>query len=219
MEEKIIDNRTLHQGIPVILILGYGKVGKDTTSDYLVSKYGYKKKASGDKMRELQSKINPIVEHRYKFTDTDDIEYEHVVYKRYNEWLNIYGYEAAKDPKNVSGFRQSLVDLAESIKSTFNDEIWIDSILPLNGTEKGIVISDGRNQYEIKRALHYGCIVIKLNRNGIGPANKTEEESIRNCESYITEQIDNNGTKEELYKKIDDIMYRYSDAKSGKYRG
>lgn len=211
-----MDKKELHTNVPVVLFLGYGRVGKDTASDYLVQKYGYTRKASGDKMRELQESINPVIEHRFINTDELGIEFMDTRYKRYKEWQDIYGYSGAKD--NVSGFRQSLVDLAESMKKVFGDEVWINTILPLGGKERGIVISDGRNRYEAMRVLNYGGIIIRLTRNGVEAANNTEKESIANTMNLVHETIENNGTKEELYKKLDDIMSRYRSAINGSYR-
>lgn len=207
----------IHSYIPVILVVGYGKCGKDTTSDYLVEKYGYKKKGSGEKMRELQEKINPIIEHRQKVIDDKGIVCETITYKRYKEWQDIYGYEAAKEVKNVSGFRQSLVDLAESMKGIFGNEIWIDTVLPLTDNRpKGIVVSDGRNRFEAMRVLNYGGLVIRITRKGVGPANETEKQSIEDCNGCIHEVIENDGTREELYNKIDKVIIRYANGKAGR---
>jgi len=208
-----VTTKEANNRIPVILVLGYGKVGKDTTSDYLVEKYGYKKKGSGDKMRELQEHINPSIEHEYIYTDASGGVCKTKMYKTYKQWIEMYGYDAAKDVKNVSGFRQSLVNLAEGMKAVFGDEVWIDTILPYGGKETGIVISDGRNRYEAMRVLHYGGLVIRLTRDGVGPANETEKKSVELAMDTVHETIENNGTKEELYAKIDDVIRRYNDAR------
>jgi hypothetical protein len=220
MAEVKLDKSELHKRVPVILVIGYGKVGKDTTSDYLASKYGYKKKASGDKMRELQEKINPVIEHEYTQVDSDGFPGKRKLYMRYNEWVKLYGYDNAKNPRVCSGFRQSLVDLAESMKSTFGDEVWINGVLPLNADlRQGIVISDGRNLYEVMRTLHHYGLTILINRKGVAAANETEKASIANIKpGCILETVENDGTKEELYAKLDDIINRYYDGRSSKYK-
>ncbi len=193
-----------------ILLVGYAGCGKDTVANYLVEKYGYTKKASGDKLRELQEKINPLVENSYnteKGSKTESIialNSERVVeYKRYNEWLAIYGYEDSK--YKVSGFRQSLVDLGESLRKVFGQDVWINQVCNeefKNNINKRIVIADGRNKYEANRARICGGIIIKILRKDA--ANEIERLSVADVDPDYT--INNTGTGQELYISLDGIM-------------
>ncbi len=182
-----------------ILLVGYAGCGKDTVANYLVEKYGYAKRASGDKLRELQEKINPLVENSYNTEKSERV----VEYKRYNEWLEIYGYEDSK--YKVSGFRQSLVDLGESLRKVFGQDIWINQVCNeefKNNINKRIVIADGRNKYEANRVRICGGIIIKILRKDA--ANEIERLSVADVDPDYT--INNMGTRQELYISLDGIM-------------
>lgn len=176
-----------------IILLGYARSGKDTAADYFSAKYGYTKKASGRKMRDLLEYMPIYIEHIEK----DGTK----LYKTFKEWTELFGYEYCKD--NITGYRKALVGLGHGAREILYQNIWIDR--SLEDVEKGqkIVVSDGRYQSEIEKAQKLGGIAIEIMRTK--PVNDTEKESMSKLKpDYL---LDNRNISIEEFKvKLDKII-------------
>ena len=68
-----------------------------------------------------------------------------------------------------------------------------------------IVINDVRFQHEIDVLKKYSAIIIKLNNNNTQSDNHISENEIKNI-TQIDHIVDNNSSKENLYKQIESIV-------------
>lgn len=95
-----------------------------------------------------------------------------------------------------------------------NENVWIDILLKkIINCNENIYVSDIRFLNELEALKNNNFICIKLVRNinidriGTGSYSHISENSIE--DKYWDFVIDNNGTLEELYIKIDNILLKY----------
>jgi hypothetical protein len=111
---------------------------------------------------------------------------------QFREFLQYYGTEAHRD--------------------IFGPDIWLDRALPVGGYYAGrkIVITDVRYKNEIDRIHHLGGIVIRVNRPKVlSDAQKDLHRSEFDATTYpdaVDLQVDNDGTIEELYAKVEEVL-------------
>jgi dephospho-CoA kinase len=161
-----------------IIINARGGAGKDTFADYLVEKYGFTKIAFAD----------PIYEIAYKYFGMTIKD----------RWL-----------------LQQIGQKFREIRPT----IWIDYAMKKVESISLVGISDLRQHNEYSIALENGFLPIRINtalnlrvnriwkRDGQYPDLKLlENESETGADKYKYYEISNNGSLEDLYKKIDWIM-------------
>ena len=98
----------------------------------------------------------------------------------------------------------------EVMRQNMHDAIWIDScLMRYNGTPT--VIADTRFQNELKMIKKSGGILILVKRGELPSREEMEAKGAHKSEwdwmgwnfDFV---IDNNGTKEELFKKVDDLI-------------
>ena len=98
----------------------------------------------------------------------------------------------------------------EVMRQNMHDAIWIDScLMRYNGTPT--VIADTRFQNELKMIQKSGGILILVKRGELPSREEMEAKGAHKSEwdwmgwnfDFV---IDNNGTKEELFKKVDDLI-------------
>jgi len=181
-----------------MLLLAVGHracVGKDTAANYLVQKYGFKKRAFADPVKQAAKAI---------FGLTDAQLYDQ------------------KEKETVDPFwgvtpRVILQKMGtECMRHGFSSDIWIKAakkyIFSEENKKYNWVFSDARFLNEIESIKSWGGFVIKLNRPGY--ADKTENAGIAQhpseveldnfCEwDYV---ITNDGYLAELYQKLDEII-------------
>ena len=162
------------------MIVGFsGKmiVGKTTSSNYLIEK-GFVKLSFADKIKEIAK--------------------------------NYFGWDGAKDEKGRK-LLQSIGDVGRS----YDPDIWIryvdHQVQSLENFDKvnQFTIDDIRFENEIKWIEKNNGIVIKISRNtkyatNLHGTTHISENELNNY--HFKHSIENNGTFEELYKKIDKII-------------
>ena len=183
---------------PVVAFVGFARSGKDTGALYL-EKYGYKKKAEADKLRELALYLNPIIERK-------DENGQVIDRKAYKCWIEELGYEEAKT--KISGIREFLVKLGHGARQVLDPDIWLNQVLPpdicFTELSQKITISDCRYKNTIDRVHECGGIAIEVRRKGKEAANDTERASISGLKAdYV---ITNDGSIEAYYRELDKIM-------------
>ena len=172
-----------------IMINGRSLSGKDQVKDYLSDKYSFKS----------TSFAKPI-------------------------------YEIARDyfGRDMSNGRQYgdkelLINIGQKLRE-INPSIWVDYALnTINNSDYPFwVISDVRQKNEYIRCKHEGFIPIRVNstlenriercklRDGFTPTKETIElwssEGECGADNFSYHEVYNNGSLEELYKQIDDII-------------
>jgi nucleoside 2-deoxyribosyltransferase len=131
--------------------------------------------------------------------------------KRYNEIVGEIGYEAAKKHGCV---RQHLIDVGHSGRSVFWESVWIDRLLSKaearndgRGQDLPLAIPDGRyaNEAEtVKKLKNRRAFVVRVKRKGCKAKHETEKRSIGEIVPDVV--LRNDGTKEELYEKLETTM-------------
>jgi len=184
------------QNAMFIGLLGKMGSGKSTTAAHITKKYNYEEKFYSKKLKDVCQLLFGFNEEQLYGSKKQEIDKRWGISPR--QAMQFVGTDL---------FRKQLVNLIPGIGENF----WIRTLDTelING--QNYVISDCRMQNEIDFIKKKGGVVIKIIRD--------EEEEINNNETklHVTEcEIDNvtefdyiihnNGTKEELFKKIDEFM-------------
>jgi hypothetical protein len=170
----------------LISFLASKQAGKDTCGDYLVNKYGFKKDAFAKSLKDI-CKIACCLSDQ-----------------------QLYGSDEEKniiDPRWNKSSRQIMQHIGtELFRNGFRDDIWIYSFKLRYNKNINTAICDVRFQNEVDCIKDLGGYVIKLVRsNKQSNDMHISEQEINTIENFDYEII-NDGTLEELYKKLE-IIY------------
>ncbi len=155
---------------------GWGRCGKDSAAGFLVER-GWERRAFADPLRDLAAAADPIV-------GSADGEY-----RTYTEYLNHYGYDEAK---SHGDFRPFLQRLGDGARKVFGDDFWVDMAVANLTTDTAW--ADVRYSGEGDAIKSRGGIVIKIEREGCGPANAFEAEHHAMEDYPFDTVIHNNGS-------------------------
>jgi len=175
----------------IVSISGKAGSGKDTIGDYLVKERGFKKIALADPIKRLVKDV---------FVLDDETVYDR---KKREEPLEKWNGWTVRKLLQFIG--------TELFRKNIDEAIWVKSLLYTieKDKEHDYVISDARFKNEIENLKEYAkddFLSIKVIRDGyVGEVGIIGHES----EKYDLETdvvIENNGTFEDLYRKIDEII-------------
>src|SRR5215831_2314257 len=169
--------------------------GKDTVAAYLVKEHGFERKAFADPLKKSVAALFDI-----PFSEVDKLK---------NDELNIVRLWTAFGACHDMTFRTFLQRYGtESHRDVFGDSFWLDYTLPVQGFYPGreIVVTDVRFRNEANRVTTLGGYLIHISR----------ESALDNQDPHRSEQfefdtdyvIENDGSLDELYAKIDDILIK-----------
>jgi dephospho-CoA kinase len=179
------DTRLTRAGKIPLLIGTTGKKysGKDTAADYIAKKYNFVKYS-------LSEPLKSALQILFKFTD----EQLHTDLKE------------QVDPRYGKSPRQIMQHIGTDVlRKCYGDDFFLNHI---NLNEK-IIIADVRFKNERDFIKRNGGIIIKINRDtGHNDAHESENNNIES--DFV---IDNNGSKEELFAKLDQIILLHLQAK------
>jgi len=184
--------------------LGKMRSGKSTCAEYIKKNYNYEEKFFAESLKY-------IIQYLFKFSDEQ-------LYGNDKQKIDEYWGISARQAMQYIGtnlFREQMDKLIPGISESF----WITVLERELNKNKNYVFSDCRMQNEIdfiKKFGNHGGIIVKI----IRPQKEVEERDIlkedhtlsHKTESNIDEVkgydyvIINDGTKEDLYKKLDDLM-------------
>jgi hypothetical protein len=171
---------TGYPGYEIIGLTGYAQSGKDTVASVLVEKYGYRRIAFADKIRDFLYEINPMV----ACSPTGYLQ----------DLVDLVGWDAAKQEPQV---RRLLQDLGNSARKLFDKDIWITAALSTVQSGERVVVTDVRFENEAEKIKELGGQLWRVKRVGFGPVNDHVSES--ELDGYKVSQIFvNNGTLEDL---------------------
>jgi hypothetical protein len=174
--------------------------GKDTCGDYICENFNYKRYAFADPLKKaVQNMFDFSDEQLYSEKKEEKDIYWDIEPRRV---LQIFGTDIVRNlfPKY----------LLPKLGNNFwikRFEIWYEK----NKNPTGIIVTDLRFQNEIDIIKKLGGIVIKIKREGgrnKSEIDKHESENIEMLEN-IDYKINNDSTKEELYKKINYYIDMY----------
>ncbi len=183
----------------VYAIIGQKRVGKDTAADHICEKLECNKHALATPLKELVCAMFEI-----DMETLDDYKNEGVRLKA--QRLDKETYAIADYPVDVS-FRHILQRCGDRQKAFFGLDCYMRKFHEKLLHKDVIVVSDVRLPEEQKWLMaHTNVTFIKIVRNvkqDIDSAHRTEVEVDKLGYDVL---VDNNGTKEELYAKIDKII-------------
>jgi dephospho-CoA kinase len=181
----------------IIGLLARSRSGKDTVADYIILKYGASGASSAYNIvkRRLAGPIKNAVKELYGFTDDHlETDIKDIKIERFNCSPRDAMVQITKAIMELSGTDFFTNKLYNSIAESDISEITI--------------IPDIRYIHDIERIHNNGGIVIKIERNLEQNVHYINENNIENMMADFV--ITNNGTLEELYEKINNIIAKFS---------
>jgi len=172
----------------VIIGLSYSMyTGKTTAANYLVKNYGFVKVSFANKLKET-------VKDLYNLTDEQT--------KGKSKEIPIV------EMNNLTP-RDIMQKFGESNRKIYCP-VWINYVfqktIPSLSPASAVVIDDCRYKNEADKIKEYGGVVINILRDTGMP--KGSHSSEIDLDGYVFDYvIENNGTKEDFYRKIDSILY------------
>jgi dephospho-CoA kinase len=178
----------------IIGLSGYAQTGKDTVADYLVKSYGFVRVAFADPIREALYKLDPKI----RFGESSGVSLSHAVDR--------VGWEEVK--KISTDARELLQRLGTEVgRDMFGNDFWVNQAILRAKEHKKVVISDVRYVNEAEAVRLQGGLLFRINKNNVVEVNKHESE--KNLNDYKFDHvINNNSTKEDLYKTIDNFFVK-----------
>lgn len=177
----------------IIGLSGYARTGKDTVADYLVEKYGFVRMAFADPMKEALYRLDPLI----TVGGMPGVSLAYAVDRM--------GWEDLKSTSD--DIRPLLQRMGTEVgRNMFGQDFWVDYAIGQSWKHDNVVFSDVRFQNEaeaVRKAWGYN---IRINRDGVGPANDHISERDLDNYRHFDDTILNNGSIAELYNKVDFIM-------------
>lgn len=181
----------------LIVLLGKKRSGKDTIANYCSDKYEYQKISLADPLKIICKNLFGFTEEQLYGNLKEEID------PKWNQSpRNIYQY------LGTDIFREDIQKILPGIKNNF----WIQTLIDrhdIKNNEKKFIIADCRFQNEVDEFIKYGAIIIKVEKCGTIVDAHTSESGIDNIINYHY-RIENNSSKSDLYKKIDNILEKSS---------
>ena len=188
----------------IIGIIGCVGSGKDTCGDYLVNHYKFQKIAYADKVKDVASIVFGWDRDLMQGSTKESREWREQV----DEFWGISP-RVAMQKIGTDMFREHI-----------DKDVWIKSVVKkIQSTENNYVITDCRFENEVEAIKNLGGKVIYIQR-GEEPEWAAEAREGKPCRDgihvsdwnpymltkYADNTIYNNGTLEELYRKIDSLI-------------
>lgn len=182
---------------PLIGVMGKKGSGKDTVADYLVKNYSFSKTAFAEPVKHI-SKI------MFNFTDEQ-------LYGNEKEKIDPIWGISPRDAFQKIGTDFGQYDLQKyfpALGKKIGKNIWTERIrVKYEKDKEKTVICDVRFIHEVNMILETGGIIIKINRDDIKEdLHISENEMMKIENNKITHIIDNNGSLQDLYEQVGNIM-------------
>lgn len=197
----------LNSKMQLIGLHGKKQVGKDTIAEYLVDQYFYERIAFADVLKEAVANLFNISREM-----VDELKLEDSIGCKGHVVLQIDGFI-----EYDYSWREFLQRFGTEMgRNTFGQHFWLDAwhdrYEAARQRKQNVVVTDVRFENEARRILSEGGYVIEVTR----PTSTNEDEHAseqRISEELIDGWIDNNGTIEQLYADVDQLM---EDIENGK---
>jgi dephospho-CoA kinase len=178
----------------IIALCGARRTGKDTVANYLVSRYGYEH-------IKFTTPLKEVCKILFQFTDEQlETDKKELVDEKWGvsprQVMQFLGTEV---------FQYKIQELLPQVGRLF----WANSLMVRmsQAPEKRYVISDMRFLHEHKALGCLDMLTIKISSNRV-QQNSTDQH-LSECEHRNIQEdmhLQNDGTKEELYDKIDSVL-------------
>jgi hypothetical protein len=190
MPVYILDNGVLRPRITVLGLSGYARSGKDSIGQALAA-HGYERASFADYIREGLYQLNPLVqgiERVAPIIDERGWEQAKVVYPEVRGLLQRLGSEVGR---NILG-----------------ENVWVDLTFRNLPDGSKIVVTDCRFPNEAAAIKQNGGEVWRVSRPGTEPVNMHPSETALDGWAF-DRSFDNNGSLEDLHRKIDSEVTRF----------
>ena len=179
----------------LIGLVGRKGSGKDTVGAYLVKEHEFERKAFADLLKKSVSELFDIPYHEIEKYKNDDAAMVTLSIKdglirklSFREFLQFYGTESHRD--------------------VFGGDFWVDHVLPFEGFYAGrnIVFTDCRFREEADRIRALNGFIVKINKRRALSEQDPHRSEVQADMGHIEYRIENNGTIEELFEEIENML-------------
>lgn len=173
-------------------LTGIKRSGKDTSADYICEKYNFSKLSLADPLKEACRSL-------FNFTDDQ-------LYGNSKDIVDDFWKIAPRTAFTYLGTDIFRNDVSKVIPH-IGDNFWVKSLESkiIANKESNIVVADLRFQNEIDMIKSHNGIVIRVTRPNIDILEHESEINNHKLEN-IDYEVENNGSIEELYNKLDIII-------------
>lgn len=195
----------------ILLLSGYKQSGKNVMADYLAEKYGYKQFAYADLLKDQVAdrygfprqycdhpikKEEPLLDYPVH-TDQPLIK---MTFDQMIHHYRLVGGHIFHTPRSL------LILEGTYMARAIHPSIWINSLMQHIQKYDRVCISDIRfpNEIEIPKKMYNSALSVRINRFHESNATDVTERSLDSHDFDYT--IDNYGSLEDFYKKIDVFM-------------
>lgn len=192
----------------IVGLSGFARTGKDETANALVAEHGYQRVAFADKLRDFVYALNPVicvgiweyVPHAGRWVKIDHGIHKTVYLQDVIDQYTWLGYKETPYSNEIRRLLQRVG--TEAGRQVLWDSIWIDAALTGFDDDAKVVVTDARfyNEFDAIRAL--GGEIWRIERPGVGPLNEHASENEATDYPHFALTIDNDGTLEDLTKKV-----------------
>lgn len=172
-------------------ITGYARSGKDTIGGALIREFGFEQRAFAWPLRDALLALNPFVDEDWRLKD--ELE------RHFWDW------EQAKEGLLGNEIRSLLQRMGtEAGRDVHGTNVWVNALFKEPITQD-TVITDVRFLSEAEAIKERGGLIIRVRRDGVGPANShASETELDSIEHDLW--VNNNGTERELIELTGAIM-------------
>jgi len=193
----------------LIGIGGLFSSGKDTVADYLVEKYGWVKMGMSDPLNDALLTLNPLID--CQFEGAAELNWEtDQRFVRYEIVENALGYTNSKLIPEVRRLLQVLG--TEVGRNMMGENTWIDiaerRINNIHRNGQSVILTGLRFPNETRMIRQNRGHLWWVNRPELNNTGQTATHSSENSvdASNFDHIIENSGSLEELYEKVDKIL-------------
>lgn len=181
----------------IIGLLGEAGSGKDTVANYLISMHGYSQDSFATSLKDAVAAVFGWDREALEGKTTESREWRETVDSWWSERLNIPDLTPRLMLQQWG---------TEVCRNHFHNDIWIASLERRMAANSNTVISDCRFPNEIDVIKKMSGITIRIYRGASLSNNHISEYAWKSIEPDY--KIYNNDSLEELYSKLDIIMYK-----------
>lgn len=167
----------------IISLSGFSKSGKDTAGEYL------KKQIKDSEIGKFAYALKVVCGY---FNDAPALKFENQDYKKEKHpYLNLTN-------------REFLQQVGIKFRD-IDEDFWIKTLINQNKDKKVLIITDARFLNELKYIKNQGGVTIQIKNNRVQAVNDhvSETEHLSWDFDYV---IENNGTLDEFYTKLKEIV-------------
>lgn len=196
----------------VLALSGWRGSGKDTSADYLVNEYGFKKMSFAARLKDMVSKLYNVPREDLDSPTRKEMPLVNLPVIPTDRFTQTIHDMLREELKSGYWTPRALCILEGSIKRSVHANYWIRAVAEeiINSSSGNYVISDMRYQSEADtlKILIPQIITVRINRF---ESIATNDPSERDLDLYKFDYtLDNQGVKELLYDALDAIIVRNS---------